>query len=151
MLRYLFQTSNTGEVFKWCGASSFFPPQECCNFVINPSLLFRLKLITGFSKQPEEVQGQNKNAWLPEPSDVPLLLLLLRPKLGKGYCFLTPLWRIRYFFISLLQLFDLFSDMSFHKWLCCWKSQTGCRYAINTKLSPTRVGWGLSALLWFVV
>lgn len=43
---------------------SFIFLQEC--FVINPSLLFKLKLITGFSEQPAEVQGQNKNAWLPE-------------------------------------------------------------------------------------
>lgn len=50
-------------------------PYEGCKFVINPSLLLQLKIIAGFSRQPAEVQGQNKNASLPELSEVRLLIL----------------------------------------------------------------------------
>lgn len=31
---------------------------------------------------------------------------------------------------------------SFHKYLCCWKTQTGCHCVINTELSPTGAGLG---------
>jgi len=60
-------------------------PQECCDFVISPSLLLRLKLITGFSEPPAEVQGHNKNARLPELNEV--LLPRLKHTFSKGYSF----------------------------------------------------------------
>lgn len=43
-------------------APFFFSSSKLCDFVIKPSLLLQLKLIAGFSEQPAEVQGQNKNA-----------------------------------------------------------------------------------------
>lgn len=84
----------------------FIFPQECCDFIINPSLLFKLTLITGFSKQPAELQGQNKNARVPELSEV-LLLLLTHTFLG-----LTAFFCLRCF--SSLQSIRT-PNMSLHK------------------------------------
>lgn len=39
-----------------------FFSSKLSDFVIKPSLLLQFKLIAGFSEQPAEVQGQNKNA-----------------------------------------------------------------------------------------
>ena len=37
-------------------------PHNLCDFVINFTLLFKLKLITGFREQSTELQAPNKNA-----------------------------------------------------------------------------------------
>lgn len=102
-------------------------PQECCDFVISPSLLLRLKLITGFSEPPAEVQGHNKNARLPELNEV--LLPRLKHTFSKGYSFFLTAWVAftSHCSCSLAQI---------------WVSISNCAY--QSILGP-------SALLWFVV